>query len=161
MKKLAVALLFGLAAIAPASAVPWSADYHMGTFIASGGSEETRFISLECVDPDGGASNPGALFLSLTPKTSVKAGKLDGVDLVALKVDEGGWLPLAVERDGDNFFAGDIEASTRQSLLRMIKVGEVLTVRTSTRPAIVIADIPLKGSAEALDGVMACEAEPG
>jgi hypothetical protein len=153
-----LALAFAVLA-SPAAAAPWTTDYQMGTFIASGGSDEKGWIILECGDPASGQGWAGRLNLVLTPAAgSLPKKTLARVDLVSLSTDAAGGLPIPVTRDGKRLTVADeLAASTRKALLHMLRTGDVLTVRTATTPGRTIGTIPLSGSAAALDGFGACE----
>lgn len=157
MKRSVCIALVSAALAAPAAAAPWDTDYQMGTFVAFGGTAEAGRLSLECGDPQAGGSTAGKLFFSLAPRNGVKPGKLTDVDLIALRVDESGWFPLAVAFDGERFTSrGDMDDATRRSLLRMIETGDVVTIRTADRQSLTIGEIPLDGSAAAIADHWSC-----
>lgn len=147
---------------APAFAAPWTQDFKMGTFIASGGSDEEGYLGLECGSLESGHPWGGEMNIRITPQ----AGSLPDPEVKAKSVyfqtERGDSLQLPVRREDSDFLADNdmISDTLRETLLSMLTEANGLRIKTATTPFYDIADLSLQGSATALDGFGDCLPTP-
>jgi hypothetical protein len=149
-----LALLPAAAAYAQPAPV-WGGYYNMGTFAAGGGSEAGGSISLECAGPDLG--DAGTLHLQLTPAARIEPFA-DAPPQLDFSIDQQLiTVPVTAENGAVFFYRSEPEDDALAlELIAALRRGNRLVV---SAPELDIADIPLKGSSQALVSVEACVAE--
>lgn len=161
MIRLTLSVFAVLMSIAPVMAAPWVTDYHMGAFIAGGGSDEEGWLSLECGDPeqavDGSTMSYGELFLNFTPATGARFNKKQALTYLSFVIgDDTIDLPIELEPGSGNNFAYVREAEgsiLTQGLVSAMRDGERVQISLDGQQ---LGDIGLEGSNEALEAIDEC-----
>lgn len=133
----------------------WGGYYTRGTFAAGGGSEARGSISLECAGPN--LADAGAFFLQLTPAARIEPF-VDAPPQLDFMVDgQLMTLPVTAENGVVFFYRAEPEDDVLAlALIAVLRRGNRLIV---SAPELDIANIPLKGSSQALAYVEECVAE--
>jgi len=133
----------------------WGGYFNMGSFAAGGGSHVRGSIRLECAGPN--LADAGAFFLQLTPAASIEPFVDAPPQLDFIVGGELMTVPVTAENGAVFFYraepADDVVAL---ALIAALRRGSRLIV---VAPELDIADIPLKGSSQALAYVEECVAE--
>ena len=154
MKHFIVGITASLMLASPAWAQTWGSDYNMGSIGILGGTEASGTISLDCAESGNAFVEPGALSIIVRPQPGALPDGNSPGDLTFNVDGQSVSLPVS-DNSGDGFVYEKTSETLAdaKTLIGLLRNGEHLFI---TSEFATLADIPLDGAAEALDGVDTC-----
>jgi len=154
MKSFAIGLTAMLLLISPAWAQTWGSDYNMGSIGVFAGTEASGTISLDCAESGNAFVEQGALSIFVKPQAGLVMEANSPGDLTFNVDGQSVSLPVS-DNSGDGFVYEKTPETLAdaKTLIGLLRNGEHLII---TSEFATLADIPLDGAADALDGVDTC-----